>query len=611
MTDYNKTYFRLARRLFSVTGEEETAQALDLAAADLGVDLLVIFLAQEKDQALVPSQGGRAVMDRIITFLAEAVPGRLCPGDWQTLYQTDGPFGPLWQHQAFFTDSTKPLPGGVHLPLGTFLAQLLPAEAGFRPEMAADLAQAVGVESFCLRPLGREALFGAFLVGCGKERASDTPPDLVEELAGLLEPFLYRVHEHFNLQHLAEETDAAQSISHILARPRLSLQRRLDRCLKVILDALSSETGSIMLVKGRQLRVEAASNPTILGLTQSRDAETVAAHVWRSGKILNLEDVDKEAGFARHQDRLSNYTRNQVLCAPIFAGDKIVGVLNVTNRRDAQAFQRLEEGKVERFLHRIGTLLDRAAMTEALQDERRRLRKANQELKRLERFKHDLTNMVVHDLKGPLAEMVANISLMETETLSEMGREYLESAVLGADELTRMIGNLLDISRLEEGRLKLKLKTVDLAEAASEVTNRLGTLLALKSIEVENRLTSDRPKVVADPELIKRVFQNILANAVDHTPEEGLVVISAGVREKEVEISLADQGAGVPIEHREAIFEKFSQTPGRDKPPTSTGLGLTFCRLAVEAHHGRIWVQEAPGGGADFRFTLARAEEGE
>ncbi|MBW1714159.1 MAG: two-component system sensor histidine kinase KdbD, partial [Deltaproteobacteria bacterium] len=252
--------------------------------------------------------------------------------------------------------------------------------------------------------------------------------------------------------------------------------------------------------------------------------------------------------------------------------------------------------------------IERATLNEALTRERRRLRAANQELKRLEKLKQDLTTMVIHDLKGPLAEVVANLHLMKEENLSPSGAEALESAHLGAEDLSRLIANLLDIGRLEEGRLQIQAQPLSIREETSWVLGRMKTLLDLKRLKVVMSIEPDLPLVKADVNLLRRIIQNLVTNAVDHTPEESSLRFGARLEEGMMTVSLADQGPGVPPEHREAIFEMFSQLPGRKMPRTSTGLGLTFCRLAVEAHGGRIWVQDGPRGGADFRFTLPLAE---
>ncbi|MEW5726092.1 MAG: ATP-binding protein, partial [Thermodesulfobacteriota bacterium] len=359
------------------------------------------------------------------------------------------------------------------------------------------------------------------------------------------------------------------------------------------------------------LTVFAATNPRIIGLPQALDSKSISAHVARTGQVLNIPDVSRRNEFALSAGEYSRYQANQVLSAPIFAAGRLVGVLNVTNRRDRRAYAALEEGPVNRFLDRIGLLLHQARLTEELKRRKESLDRANRELLRLEKLKRDLTDMVVHDLKGPLAEVVANLHLIAGESLSEPGREFLDSAFLGADTLSRMIMNLLDINRMEEGRLTLKPECVSLPEMAGRVKARLNSLLNLKSIQADLSLPEGLPRAWADPGLIERVFQNLLVNAVDHTPEGTGVRISAEVQGKMLLVSVADAGPGVPEGFRETIFEKFNQAPKADQPRTSTGLGLTFCRLAVAAHGGRMWVQDAPGGGADFRFTLPLAPGGQ
>jgi two-component system sensor histidine kinase KdpD len=387
------------------------------------------------------------------------------------------------------------------------------------------------------------------------------------------------------------------------------LEKKLDQCLEVILGALKARTGSIMLRRGRNLKVVAATNRRIVGLNQPLDSDSISAHVARTGLLLNLGKVSGSGRFKSHAGQYSDYRTDQVLAVPILSGRKVVGVLNITNRLEGRAFAPLDESRAVRFMERVGGLLDRAVISESLAKERSRLKKANRELKELHKLKQDLTQMVIHDLKGPLAEIMANVLLLEQESLSELGAEALESARLGAEDLDRLITNLLDVGRLEEGRLSLEPQPVNIRTEVGRVIRGLSSLLALHGLEVVIDLDPDLPPARIHPDFLGRIVQNLLTNAVTHAPGSGRLTCRARVKDGMIQLSLADQGPGVREEHREAIFAKFSQLPGRTGPRTSTGLGLTFCRLAVEAHGGKIWVQEGPSGGADFRFTLPVAEE--
>jgi PAS domain S-box-containing protein len=239
-----------------------------------------------------------------------------------------------------------------------------------------------------------------------------------------------------------------------------------------------------------------------------------------------------------------------------------------------------------------------------LKHEKQALEEANLELKRLDQLRHDLTEMVVHDMKGPLAEVIGNLDLMRYEPLSPTQEEFMDMAVLGGNDLQRMIMNLLDIGRMEEGRLILRPKQVDFSEMAGSVRDMFRTVTKLKGLTVS---LEDRTKgsVHMDEGLISRVIQNLLTNAIAYTPEEGTIDIEAWNEPDGAFCFLVrDTGEGIPEKNRSRIFKKFMQAHMSEGPRTSTGLGLAFCKLAVDAHQGRIWFESQEKVGTTFYVSL-------
>ncbi|MFH1058242.1 MAG: PAS domain-containing sensor histidine kinase [Pseudomonadota bacterium] len=267
--------------------------------------------------------------------------------------------------------------------------------------------------------------------------------------------------------------------------------------------------------------------------------------------------------------------------------------------------QSLEEKVAERTR-------DLVQAQEDLSQEKELLAEANQELKKLDALRHDLTNMVVHDMKGPLAEVMGNLDLITYDPLNEMQQEALDLASLGAEDLLRMIMNLLDIDRLEEGRLQVRRAPVAFASMAAELLRKFRTMIRLKGMEVtvDDRLEGD---FLADPDLLIRVLQNLLTNALNHTPEGGRIELAAAegrdAQAGGVVLRARDNGNGIPLKNQGRIFQKFTQAHDGQGPRTSTGLGLTFCKMVVQAHGGRIWFESREGEGATFYVWLPRQAE--
>ena len=226
-----------------------------------------------------------------------------------------------------------------------------------------------------------------------------------------------------------------------------------------------------------------------------------------------------------------------------------------------------------------------------------------EDLKKLEGLRDSLTYMIVHDLRSPLQAILGNLQLLEMDIQRDSpAATDLKAALRGTHTLIQMISSLLDVNKLEAGEMPLKRADADLGAAVAE------------AIEGMSGLTRDRNLTVAKPdaqviasfdkEIIIRVITNLVANALKFTPLKGSVTVRVAVRGNQPAVEVVDNGPGIPPEYHARIFEKFGQVAGTDKKRHSTGLGLAFCKLAVDAHGGAIGVDSQVGKGSTFWFTL-------
>ncbi|HOS95140.1 MAG TPA: ATP-binding protein, partial [Armatimonadota bacterium] len=235
------------------------------------------------------------------------------------------------------------------------------------------------------------------------------------------------------------------------------------------------------------------------------------------------------------------------------------------------------------------------------------LRAAHEELQALEQMRDDLTHMIVHDLRTPLTSVASGLRTLRTVArLDSQEQALLDTAIEGGDTLLSMINDLLDISKMEAGALQLRLQEVAPEELIRQACQQVELLARQKGQTLVAEPESGLPSVYADPDLARRTLVNLLGNAVKFTPSGGAVTVTASVAEGEaVVFRVSDTGIGIPEDARERIFDKFGQIESRKTGGrSSTGLGLTLCRLAVEAHGGRIWVDSEPGAGSTFSFAL-------
>jgi signal transduction histidine kinase len=264
------------------------------------------------------------------------------------------------------------------------------------------------------------------------------------------------------------------------------------------------------------------------------------------------------------------------------------------------------------LLAKVRSILRVKVLQDEVERQRKELEAANRELLTIQRFKESMTQMVVHDLKNPLAGVMGNIQLMQMQR-GQMtpGRleELLQRSLDSARQMARMVQNILEVAKLEEQKMPLRCEPVGLAEIVSEQVAELMSLGTRDAIRLESDVASGLPPLEADRALLGRILGNLLNNAFKHTPGGGRIVVGARAEGDEILLTVSDTGEGIPEDLLPYIFEKFvaGDSDNRRRMTYDSGLGLTFCRLAVQAHGGRIWVQSRPGQGTTVSVALPRA----
>ncbi|MET0795059.1 MAG: ATP-binding protein, partial [Polyangiaceae bacterium] len=224
-----------------------------------------------------------------------------------------------------------------------------------------------------------------------------------------------------------------------------------------------------------------------------------------------------------------------------------------------------------------------------------------------ERTRSSLLAAVSHDLRNPLSAILtaASTAARVDSTISdEERRDLMRTIVAESERLNRLVANLLSMTKLESGEIALQRLPEDMAELFESAIRALSAPNAATRIGVQIEL--DLPPVDVDAVLIEQALINLLENALRHAPSDSLVQLEASNAREGVLVRVIDHGPGIRLEEREKVFEKFFRG-SRATRDGGAGLGLTICRAAVLAHHGRIRALETPGGGATLEFTLPRA----
>ena len=215
----------------------------------------------------------------------------------------------------------------------------------------------------------------------------------------------------------------------------------------------------------------------------------------------------------------------------------------------------------------------------------------------------DLVTMFVHDIRSPLTVVMARLNMLREDVADGTeSAEHADAAMADAMRISRMANNLLDIGRLEAARLPLERRPMDIGDLARSVVRSLRAVDPTRRLDVIARV----PVVCdCDAELLRRVIENLVSNALKHTPPEGHVLVRVASGDGCVRLSVQDEGSGIPKDSRERIFERYSASGMRAQSGHhSVGLGLAFCKLAVGAHGGRIWVENAVPHGSTFIVEL-------
>ena len=297
-------------------------------------------------------------------------------------------------------------------------------------------------------------------------------------------------------------------------------------------------------------------------------------------------------------------------CARIRAlpGGADVSIVFVTALRDVETFDRTVAAGGDDFMtkpFRTPELIARvqaAVKLRRLTTERHELyaqvKQQRDDLQRVQLQKEQIIAFLVHDLKNPVNAIGLHVELLlRDRECSNRGREIGHRIRDESRTLLRRIVAFLDIAKTDEGKLVPACRPVALGKLVADVFAELEG--AAQSGHVQLVADIGAMRISADDELLRRILENLIENALRYAPEDSDILVTARLRDRDIEICVRDRGAGVALEHREHVFERFTQVD-RDGTRSNRGLGLAFCKLAVEAHGARIWIEDASPGAAFF-----------
>jgi signal transduction histidine kinase len=319
------------------------------------------------------------------------------------------------------------------------------------------------------------------------------------------------------------------------------------------------------------------------------------------------------------KDKISSlFDTNHFIFSPILTQDGTIGLVFVGNQTQSAMISEADEEMLSILTNQIGQSLENAKLFEEvyksrqelelkIQDRTRELALALEKVQKISRTKSDFVSAVSHELRTPLTSIKGYAAILMSGRLGEIPekvKERLEKINKHSDSLVELINDLLDISRIESGRVEMKFEKVNIKTLIENVRDLLMPQMKEKNLAFVVDAAEALPTVIADEKQLERVFINLLSNAVKYTPK-GTVTLRASFNDKEVLIEIEDTGTGMRQEDLPKLFTEFYRVENEmNQNIKGTGLGLALVRNIINVHHGRIWVTSELNVGTTMHFTI-------
>ncbi len=391
----------------------------------------------------------------------------------------------------------------------------------------------------------------------------------------------------YDIVRLMSEPDLARALTAIAERVRIDL-----RLAAVVITFGTEAPRQAQAEAGdpEAVRLANAASPMVSGIL-GRGHEPSTTVGGAPGRWIRI--VPPRAPTAKD----GNPDWRRVRKVPVNLHGQPVGAILLVAGERAAAFTAVEDRLLSAIANQLGLALQRIRLAQEATEV--------EALRRTDELRTALINAVSHDFRTPLASIIASSgSLLQRDVEWTEGerREFAEAIEVEAERLNRLVGNLLDLSRIEAGSLRPEKGWYDLGSLIQEVAGRLRHLAAAHRLSLN--VPDDLPPVDFDYVEIDQALSNLIENAVKHTPPGTEVVVSVRVSGQAAEVDVADHGPGIPAAALPHLFDAFFRSPSEGVSPKGSGLGLAVARGLIEAHGGRIWAENRPGGGARFVFTL-------
>jgi two-component system, NtrC family, sensor kinase len=339
----------------------------------------------------------------------------------------------------------------------------------------------------------------------------------------------------------------------------------------------------------------------VLGTVPLRLGEGAAGKAAASQAPVQVADVLAEGSYDVQRVRtiFERHGYRSLLAIPLLFERQIVGVLVVWGREPGRFSQQTVD-LLQTLANQSVLAIQNARLFRELADKSRQLEVASQ-------HKSEFLANMSHELRTPLNAIIGFSEVLTDRMFGELNEkqeEYLKDIYASGTHLLSLINDILDLSKIEAGRMELELTDFDLPAAIDNAVMLVRERAGRRNIALHTAMDPQLGQIQADERKVRQVVLNLLSNAIKFTPEGGRIEVGAVPKDGFVEVSVSDTGVGIAPEDQEAVFEEFRQVGTAEKKAEGTGLGLTLCRKFIELHGGRIWIKSQLGAGSTFTFTI-------
>jgi signal transduction histidine kinase len=497
------------------------------------------------------------------------------------------------------------------------------ADVSVDPEYTLPLATTVGFRSVLGVPMLREGeAVGAILVARDRVAPfSEAHTTLLQTFADqaviaienvrlfteLQEKNRALTQAHAQVTETLEQQTATGEILRVISQSQTDSQPVFDTTVTSAVRLLRARSGSLTRISGEHIVLAALTTTDDAGdaalralFPLSLRADSLHSFAIRSGKPINVADAYHDPR-ASESGRVTARARayQSVVVVPLLRHDEALGSIAVTRSEPG--------GFADDEIELLKTFADQAVI--AIENVRlfKELEAANRGLAAASQHKSEFLANMSHELRTPLNAIIGFSEVLSEKMFGELNEkqeEYSKDIHASGQHLLSLINDILDLSKIEAGRMELELSDFHLPTALDSaltlVRERAGRRSIALHINVDERLGQMR----ADERKVRQIVLNLLSNAIKFTPEGGRIEVVAVAKDGLIEVSVSDTGVGIAPEDQEAVFDEFRQVGTADKKIEGTGLGLTLCRKFVELHGGKIWVKSEVGVGSTFTFSL-------